>query len=113
MESKSEVNIGKYVGRHLSQLKILTRLLDHELEAAKGAREVTLDRDLIENVVRDGIVTGEFRSDLDTASVADVIQQLHIDYSTRAYRRDPQFPSHDALIDAACRFVHDAVKTVH
>ena len=51
MESKSEVNVGKYVGRRLSQLKILTRLLDHELEAAKGAREVTLDRDLIENVL--------------------------------------------------------------
>ena len=51
MESKSEVNVGKFVGRHLSQLKILTRLLDHELEAAKGAREVTLDRDLLENVL--------------------------------------------------------------
>ncbi|MCK5941829.1 MAG: hypothetical protein KAI24_07685 [Planctomycetes bacterium] len=51
MESKSEVNVGKFVGRHLSQLKILTRLLDHELEAAKGARELTLDRDLIENVI--------------------------------------------------------------
>ncbi|HEB52419.1 MAG TPA: hypothetical protein ENI87_04085 [bacterium] len=51
MDSKSEVNVGKFVGRHLSQLKILTRLLDHELEAAKGAREITLDRDLIENVI--------------------------------------------------------------
>jgi hypothetical protein len=51
MESKSEVNIGKFVGRHLSQLKIMTRLLEHELEAAKGAREVTLDRELIENVL--------------------------------------------------------------
>jgi len=51
MESKSEVNVGKFVGRHLSQLKILTRLLDHELEASKGAREITLDRDLIENVI--------------------------------------------------------------
>lgn len=51
MESKSEVNVGKFVGRHLSQLKILTRLLDHELEAAKGAREVTLDRELVENVL--------------------------------------------------------------
>ena len=51
MESKSEVNVGKFVGRHLSQLKILTRLLDHELEASKGAREVTIDRDLIENVL--------------------------------------------------------------
>ena len=51
MESKSEVNVGKFVGRHLSQLKIMTRLLDHELEAAKGAREVTLDRELVENVL--------------------------------------------------------------
>lgn len=51
MESKSEVSIGKFVGRHLSQLKIMTRLLEHELEAAKGAREVTLDRELIENVL--------------------------------------------------------------
>lgn len=51
MESKSEVNVGKFVGRHLSQLKILTRLLDHELDSSKGAREVTLDRGLIENVI--------------------------------------------------------------
>ena len=51
MEMKSEVNVGKFVSRHLSQLKILTRLLDHELETAKGAREVTLDRDLLENVL--------------------------------------------------------------
>ena len=51
MESKSEVNVSKFVGRHLSQLKILTRLLDHELDAAKGARDITLDRDLIENVI--------------------------------------------------------------
>ena len=33
------------------------------------------------------------------ASVADLIQQLHLDYSARAYRRDPLYPSHDALID--------------
>jgi hypothetical protein len=51
METKSEVNVGKFVGRHLSQLKILARLLEHELDAAKGAREVTLDRHLIENVL--------------------------------------------------------------
>jgi len=51
MDSKSEVNVGKFVGRHLSQIKILTRLLDHELEAAKGGREVTLDRELVENVL--------------------------------------------------------------
>lgn len=51
MESKSEVNVGKFVGRHLSQLKVLARLLEHELEAAKGAREVTIDRELLENTL--------------------------------------------------------------
>jgi hypothetical protein len=51
MESKPELNLGKYVGRHLSQLKILSRLLEHELDSAKGAREVTIDRHLIENVL--------------------------------------------------------------
>jgi hypothetical protein len=51
METKTEVNLNKYVGRHLSQLKILSRLLEHELEAGKGAREVTMDRHLIENML--------------------------------------------------------------
>ena len=51
MEAKSEVNLPKFVARHLSQLKILSRLLEHELEAAKGGREVTMDRHLIENVL--------------------------------------------------------------
>jgi hypothetical protein len=50
MDSK-EINVGKFVGRHLSQLKILSRLLEHELEAAKGAREVTIDRHMLENVL--------------------------------------------------------------
>lgn len=51
METKPEANVGKFVGRHLSQLKILARLLEHELDAAKGAREVTVDRHLVENVL--------------------------------------------------------------
>ena len=51
METKPEVNLSKFVGRHLSQLKILARLMEHELESAKGAREVTMDRHLIENVL--------------------------------------------------------------
>ncbi len=50
MENK-EVNVPKFVGRHLSQLKILARLLEHELEAGKGGREVTMDRHLIENIL--------------------------------------------------------------
>ncbi len=50
MENK-EANVGKFVNRHLSQLKILTRLLEHELDAAKGARDVQIDRHLLENVL--------------------------------------------------------------
>ena len=51
MEAKTEVNIGKFVARHLSQIKLVSRLLEHELEAAKGAREITIDRELIENTL--------------------------------------------------------------
>jgi len=51
METKQDVNVPKFVGRHLSQLKILARLLEHELEAAKGGREVTMDRHLVENAL--------------------------------------------------------------
>ena len=51
METKTEVNVGKFVGRHLSQLKIVSRLFEHELEAAKGGREVTIDRHLLESVL--------------------------------------------------------------
>ena len=51
MEAKTEVNIGKFVARHLSQIKIVSRLLEHELEAAKGNRELTIERDLIENTL--------------------------------------------------------------
>jgi len=50
MESK-EVNVGKFVSRHLSQLKILARMLEHELEGAKGGREVTIDREVVESVL--------------------------------------------------------------
>jgi hypothetical protein len=50
MENK-EVNVPKFIGRHLSQIKVLARLLEHELEAGKGGREVTMDRHLIENIL--------------------------------------------------------------
>ena len=51
MEPKSEVNVAKYVGRRISQLRIIARLMEHELEAAKGAREVQMDRELIESML--------------------------------------------------------------
>lgn len=50
MENK-EVNVGKFVSRHLSQLKILCRMLEHELETAKGGREVTMDREVVESAL--------------------------------------------------------------
>ena len=67
-------------------------------------------RELLAGVLRDGMQTGEFRTDLDVGVCADIIQQLHIDYSSRAYRRDPEFPSNDEIIDGAVRFVHDSVR---
>lgn len=51
MDNKSEVNVSKFVGRHLSQIKLLSRVLEQELEAAKGNREVAIDRSLVENVL--------------------------------------------------------------
>jgi hypothetical protein len=40
----------QFLRRHLSQLKILSRLLEHELELAKG-EEVVLDKQLIESTL--------------------------------------------------------------
>ncbi len=51
MDNKSEVNVGKFVGRHLAQLKLMSRVLEQELEGAKGNREVSIDRHLVENVL--------------------------------------------------------------
>jgi hypothetical protein len=51
MEGKSEINIGKYVSRRLSQVKVLSRLLETELESAKGGRELTIDRNVVEQVL--------------------------------------------------------------
>lgn len=67
-------------------------------------------RQLIANVLADGIAKGEFRSDLPVDAMADVIQLVQAEYSSRAYRGDPEFPYEDALVDAAVRFIHDAVK---
>ncbi len=43
--------IGKFVHRRMSQLKILSRLLEHELDAAKGAKDISLDREILENTL--------------------------------------------------------------
>ena len=67
-------------------------------------------RRLIASLLRRGVASGEFRPDLDIESVADIICQLHADYSGRAYRREPNFPDTPELIDAAVRFIQNAVR---
>lgn len=67
-------------------------------------------RDVVASVLRRGVARGEFKQDLDVASVADVICQLQSHYSSRAYVRDPSFPDSPALIDATIRLVLDAVR---
>jgi AcrR family transcriptional regulator len=75
-----------------------------------GRDRVQPHRDLVASLLRRGIEAGEFKPDLDVPSVADVICQLQADYSGRAYRRDPGFPDSPAIVDAATRFILDAVR---
>lgn len=51
MEKATTDGIGKFVHRRVSQLKLLTRLLEHELDAAKGAKDVSLERGLLEETL--------------------------------------------------------------
>jgi AcrR family transcriptional regulator len=83
-----------------------------QLSRIQGASRdrVQPHRDLVASILRRGVEAGEFRGDLDVASVADVICQLQSDYSGRAYRRDPAFPDSPEIIDAAVRFMLDAVR---
>jgi AcrR family transcriptional regulator len=76
---------------------------------AAGPGRVQAHRDLVASLLRRGIEAGEFAADLDVPSVADLICQLQADYSSRAYRRDPSYPITPALLDAAVRFIREAV----
>lgn len=67
-------------------------------------------RQLVASVLADGIAKGEFRADLEVDATADLIQHIHAEYASRAYRNDPEFPYDDALVDAAVRFIHAAVR---
>lgn len=51
MDKQSDAGIGKYVHRHVSQLKVLARLMEHELDASKGGAELTIDRELVESML--------------------------------------------------------------
>jgi TetR/AcrR family transcriptional regulator len=75
-----------------------------------SAHRVEPHRALVADILRAGIAVGAFRADLDVPSVADLICQLQADYSRRAYMADPRFPASPRLIDAAVRFIHDAVR---
>ena len=87
---------------------------DEELELSRirqaGRDRVQPHRDLVASLLRRGIEAGEFKRDLDVPAVADLVCQLQADYSARAYRRDPDYPDSPALIDAATRFIRDAVR---
>ncbi len=37
--------------RRLSQIKVLARLVEHELATAKSSKDVTLDREIAENIL--------------------------------------------------------------
>lgn len=50
MEKQADSNIGSFVHRRMSQVKVLARLLEHELSSAKG-QDLTLDRNLVENML--------------------------------------------------------------
>ena len=83
---------------------------DRNLPASKNVSgRVDAHRELVASILRGGIADGEFRADLDVPRVADVICQLHADYSSRAYRREPDHPADAATIDAAVRFIRDAL----
>ncbi len=75
-----------------------------------GRDRIQPHRDAVASLLRRGVASGEFKRDLDVASVADVICQLQAHYSSRAYRRDPSYPDSPALIDATIRLVLDAVR---
>lgn len=87
---------------------------DHGLQLSRiqgaGRDRVGPHRELVASILRRGIEAGELAADLDVGAVADVICQLQADYSSRAYRRDPGFPDSPEIIDAAVRFILDAVR---
>ena len=75
-----------------------------------SAERIEPHRKLVASILQAGVTSGEFRSDLDVRSAADLICQLQSDYSRRAYAEDPRFPLTSAIIEAAVRFIHDAVR---
>ena len=50
MKKQLDQSMDAFVVRHLSQLKILVRLIEHEMVSAKG-QSLNLDRELAENLL--------------------------------------------------------------
>jgi len=75
-----------------------------------SADRVEPHRELVASILEEGVAAGQFRADLDVRSAADLICQLQSDYSRRAYADDPRYPLTPAIIEAAVRFIHDAVR---
>lgn len=51
MDKQIETNISTFAHRRLSHVKVVARLLEHELAAGKGSKDVTIERELLENVL--------------------------------------------------------------
>lgn len=51
MRKQVEQGTESFLQRHLSQLKIVARLLEHEVNATKQGASMTIDRDLVENLL--------------------------------------------------------------
>src|SRR5262245_48338572 len=76
----------------------------------RSADRVQAHRDLVARILERGVAAGEFKRGLDVPRTADLVCQLQVDYSTRAYRRDPLHPVDAALVEVAIRFIADAVR---
>jgi hypothetical protein len=44
-------DVGSHMHRRLAQIKLASRVLEHELDLAKEGKDVTLDRQLAENLL--------------------------------------------------------------
>ena len=51
MKKQLDTSTDAYVVRHLSQLKMMVRLVEHELAAVKPGANPNLDRDLVESIL--------------------------------------------------------------
>jgi len=94
----------------LPRLLTADAVLELERFSDVTSRRLEAQRVHVAGILERGVRSGEFRADLDVASAADIISQLHGDYAGRAYRRRPEYPMTPDLLDALVGFVHDALR---